>query len=375
MSVRLLCEGLSKRDDRDALVDEVSLDVRPGEWLAVLGPPGSGKSMLARLIVGLDRPDRGDLFLDDRLIRSERPADRGFGYLGQAEALWPHLTIAENVGHGLRGRGVPRRERRRKVEEALASIGLEAIADRRPSELDGLQRRRAELARAIVDDPKILVLDEPTGPLDRRSRPIFRDELKRLRAGWDRSALVLSQSRDDAFALADRLAVMDLGRIIQVGTSQDVYESPADAFVAQLLGPVNLLQGQVAGGSTSGELFVRTTIGRLVGRLAGPPRAEAPPVGTPVTVAIRPESIRLGPNLPADANRLTAAVERQVFQGPLRSIDLRGPGEWPLVASALHPQAPALREGQSLTVAVAPEHVVVLLGRYATGPNLGDRPS
>ncbi|WP_152054065.1 ABC transporter ATP-binding protein [Tautonia marina] len=366
---RLLCEGLSKRYDRIAVVDEVSLDVRSGQWLSVLGPAGSGKSTLARLIVGLDRPDRGEIFVDDRLIQSTRPHERGFGYLGQSEALWPHLTIAENVGHGLRARGIARKDRRRKVEEALTTIGLETLADRLPAALDDLQRRRAELARAIVDDPRILILDEPTEPLEPRNRPAFREELRRLRAGWDRTVVVFTQHRDDAFAFSDHLAVMDLGRIVQVGSSEVVYSTPADAFVAQLLGPVNLLQGQVAGASMSGELFVRTTIGRLVGRLAT--RGE-PPVGTPVTVAIRPESIRLGPNLPVDANRFQVTVERQVFQGALRSIDLRGPGDWPLVASALHPQAPDLREGQPLTVAVTPDHVVVLLGRYATVPKSGE---
>ncbi|RUL87872.1 ABC transporter ATP-binding protein [Tautonia sociabilis] len=368
---RLLCEGLVKRLDRVAAVDEASLAVGPGSWLAVLGPPGSGKSTLARLIVGLETPDRGEIFLDDRLLQSTRPAERRFGFLASAEALWPHLTIAENVGYALRVQGVPRRDRRKKVEEAMASVGVEAIADRKPAELDDLQRRRAELARALVDDPLVLVLDEPTGPLDPRNRPLFRDDLRRLRAESDRTTLVLTHHRDDAFALSDLLAVMDLGKIVQVGTPAEVYATPADAFVAQLLGPANLLQGQVAGTSTAGELFVRTPIGRLVGRLGSPSRPE-PPIGTPVTVAIRPESIRLGPSLPTDANRFTATVERQSFQGALRALDLRGPGDWPLVASALHPQAPDLREGQSLTVAVSPEHVVVLLGRYATGPKAGE---
>lgn len=369
---RLLCEGLVKRYDRVAAVDEASLDARGGEWLAVLGPPGAGKSTLSRLIVGLEPPDRGEIFVDDRLIRSARPFDRGFGLLSQGEALWPHLSIAENVGYGMKARGVPRKERRRKVEEALGVVGVEAIADRKPGELDDLQRRRAELSRAIVDDPDILILDEPTGPLDPRNRPVFRDDLRRLRVESARTVVVFTHHRDDAFALSDRLAVMDLGKVVQVGTPVEVYQAPADAFVAQLLGPTNLLQGQVAGASTGGELFVRTTIGRLVGRLST--RGE-PPAGTPVTVAIRPESIRLGPSLPADANRFTATVERQSFQGPLRSIELRGPGEWPLVASALHPQAPDLREGQSLTVAVSPEHVVVLLGRYATGPRAAEAAS
>lgn len=373
---RLIAESLVKRYQRVAALEGASLDVRPGELVAVLGPAGSGKSTLSRVVTGLERPDSGEVFLDDRLLNDAPAPERGIGLMTQGEALWPHLTVAENVGFGRAVRGESRRDRRRRVDEAMATVGIEAIADRRPGELDALQRRRAELARAIVAEPEVLVLDEPAGTLDHRDRPALLDDLRRVQVESGRTVLALTRERDDALALADRIAVLDLGRVVQVGTPVEVYESPADAFVAQLLGATNLLQGQVSGTDPRGGVVVRTTIGRMIGRMAG--GDGAPPIGTPVTIAIRPEAIRLGPNLPSDANRFTATVERQVFRGALRTIRYRGPGDWPLSAVALQPQIGTVREGQSMTLAVAPDHVIVLVGRYATGqpaPVAGPRPA
>jgi len=361
--VRLIAEGLVKRYDRVAVVDEASLDVPKGELAVVIGPSGSGKTTFARLIAGLETPEAGELFFDDQLAVGLPPAERRIGLMTQDEALWPHLSIEENIGYGLRAKGIARRDRRARIADVVDQLGLQSVVNLRPHETDPLHRRRAELARALVEEPSLLLLDEPTGPLAPRERDEFLDELRRLHAATGRTTVILTSSRDDAFAVAERLAVMDLGKIVQVGAPTEVYNRPVDAFVAQLLGSINLLQGQVAGTDARGELVVRTTIGRMVGRDAG--RGSAT-IGTPVTVAIRPEAIRFGPSLPPDANRFSVTVERQVFQGPLRRIDLRAPGDWPLTASALQAQLEPLREGQTLTVAVPPEQVVVLRGRYAT---------
>jgi ABC-type Fe3+/spermidine/putrescine transport system ATPase subunit len=217
------------------------------------------------------------------------------------------------------------------------------------------------LARALAARPELLILDEPLGRLDPRVRDEFRDEIRRVHAETGLTTLVLTHDPREALALADRLAVMDLGKVVQVGTPGDVYNRPADAFVAKLLGQTNLVQGQVEGAGARGEVIVRTPFGRLIGQTI----AGDPPSGTPVTVSIRPEALALGPNVPAGSNRFPATVERLAFLGEVREVHLRGPGDWPVFALALQSQSQSLREGQSLTLSVPPEHVVVLQGKFA----------
>jgi ABC-type Fe3+/spermidine/putrescine transport system ATPase subunit len=217
------------------------------------------------------------------------------------------------------------------------------------------------LARALAAGPELLIIDEPTGRLETRVRDEFRDEIRRVHAEIGLTTLVLTNDPREALALADRIAVMDLGRIVQSGTPHDVYDRPADAFVARLLGPTNLFQGLVEGTDAHGEVVVRTTLGRLIGHRAGDPL----PQGTAVTLSIRPEALSISPNVPHDSNRFAATVERLVFLGGVRQVHVRGPGDWPIVALALQSQSQTLREGQSLTLSVPPEQVIVLLGKYA----------
>jgi ABC-type Fe3+/spermidine/putrescine transport system ATPase subunit len=359
--IRVILDGLVKRHDRVAVVDEASLEIHPGELTFVLGPSGAGKTTLARLVAGLEAPDAGEIYFDGKVVNALPPRERRVGVVFQDEALWPHLTVAENVAYGLRVQGVPRRERRERVAEALGSARVESLADRRTADLTPLQRQRVALARALVIGPELLILDEPLGRLEPRVRPELRDEIRRVHVETDTTTLVLTHDPREALALADCLAVMDLGRILQVGTPQAVYNRPADAFVAQFLGPTNLLQGQVEGTDARGELVVRTPLGRLIGQAPAGPL----PRGALVTVVIRPEALTLGPTPPADSNRFSATLERQVFLGELRRFHLRGPGDWPVTALALQGTSQGFREGQSLTVSVPPDLVVVLPGKYA----------
>ena len=295
------------------------------------------------------------------MIHTLPPASRRVGFVFQDDALWPRLTVAENVGYALKVRGLKRAERRDKVAEALGMLRIDSLAEKRPDDLSGLQRQRVALARALASAPELLILDEPTGRLETRVREEFRDALRRIHAETELTTLVLTHDPREALALADRVAVMDLGRIVQVGPPHEVYSRPADAFVARLLGPANLFQGQVEGTDARGEVVVRTTFGRLIGHSVG----DSLPQGTPVTLSIRPESLAIGPTIPPDSNRFAATVERLVFLGETRQVHLRGPGDWPIVALTLQSQSQGLREGQSLTLSVAPEQVVVLPGKYA----------
>src|SRR5262249_49175686 len=221
---------------------------------------------------------------------------------------------------------------------------------------------RAALARALISDPELLILDEPLDGLEPRHQGEFREDIRRIHAVRETTTLILSHDPRESLALADRLAVMDLGKVVQSGRPGEIYNRPADSFVAQFLGPSNLIQGHLEGSESRGEVVVKTPLGRLVGQAPPDPL----PGGTPVMVAIRPESLSLGPTVPPRANRFAATLERQVFLGELREIHLRGPNDWPVTALALQSQSGGLREGQSLTVSVPSEFVIVLPSRFAT---------
>lgn len=362
--IRVQIDDLRKSYDGLSALDGISLDVRPGECLVVLGPSGSGKTALARLLVGLDAPDSGDIRFDGHSVRETPPHGRQVGFVPADDGLWPHRTVSQHVGYALRRKGVGRRDRRARVAEALSTARIDSLGDRYPDSLAPVQRRKAALARALIAEPRLLLLDEPTGGLDPRGRAEFREEVRRVQADTATTAILLTADPREALALADRLAVIDFGRVLQVGAPGEVYNRPADSFVGQLLGSMNLIQGQADSVDGRGEIVVRTPLGRLVGRS---PHPEPPEPGSPVTVAIRPEAIGLGPTVPHDANRFAATVERLVLLGPTRQVHLRGPGDWPVMALALQAPSDGLREGQSLTATVAPEFVVVLPSRSVRG--------
>jgi len=363
---RVNLDGLVKRYDRVAALDGATLELRAGELTYLLGPSGAGKTTLARVVAGLEPLDAGEVFIGGRPAHALPAADRKVGLVFQGDALWPRLTAAENVAYPLSLQKLTRAERRERAAEALSALHIDTLANQRPAALSPPQRLRVALARAIAARPSLLILDDPLGRLDPRAREEVREEVRRLHAETGLTTLVLTADPREALATAERLAVLDLGRVVQAGPPSDLYNGPADAFVARLLGPTNLVQAQVEGPGARGELIVRTPLGRLVGRTAGDDaHAPPPPAGTPVTVAIRPEALAIGPAVPAGSNRFPATVERLVFLGETRQIHLRGPGDWPVLALALQSQSRGLREGQGLTLSVPPEYVNVLPGKYA----------
>jgi putative spermidine/putrescine transport system ATP-binding protein len=243
-AVRL--RGVTRRFGAVTALREVSLDVADGEYFSLLGPSGSGKTTCLRLIAGFDRPDAGTIELHGKSAAGVPPYGRDVNTVFQDYALFPHMSVAGNVGYGLRIRGVTRAERERRVDEALDLVRLPGVGARRPSELSGGQRQRVALARALVNRPRVLLLDEPLGALDLKLRQQMQLELTDLQERLGITFLHVTHDQEEALALSDRLAVFREGRLEQVGTPAEVYERPATAFVADFVGVSNLLEGPAA---------------------------------------------------------------------------------------------------------------------------------
>ena len=302
------------------------------------------------------------------MVQALAPGERGVGMVFQDHALWPALSVRDNVGYPLKLQGIASRERRRRVEEILTTLRIDSLADSRPEALSPAQSLRVALARAIVTEPEVLILDEPLAGVEPRHREEAWDEIRRLRAELGLTTLLLTSNVGEALAHAERLAVMDLGRILQSGEPQELYNQPIDVFVARLLGPTNLLQGQVDGngngdGGEPSPGSRRPHPGRPPGR---PGDLSGTVAGDPGDDLDPPETLTLGPAVPVDSNRFPATIERIVFHGGSREVLLRGPGDWPVTAVALHRVDSAhVREGQTVTLSVAPEHVTLLMGKFA----------
>jgi putative spermidine/putrescine transport system ATP-binding protein len=226
-------------------VEHVDLEISPGEFFTLLGPSGSGKTTTLRLIAGFERPDSGRIELSGVDVTNRAPYERDVNTVFQDYALFPHMTVAENVAYGLRVKGVPRAERRRRVEEILQVVRLPNVADRKPVQLSGGQRQRIALARALVNGPKVLLLDEPLGALDLKLRQEMQIELKRIQQDVSEVGITfvyVTHDQEEALTMSDRLAVFNEGRIEQLGTPEEVYEHPATEFVAGFVGISNVLE-------------------------------------------------------------------------------------------------------------------------------------
>jgi putative spermidine/putrescine transport system ATP-binding protein len=243
-AVRL--EGVTKRFGEVVAVDGIDLEIHPGEFFSLLGPSGSGKTTCLRMIAGFERPTQGRVLLDGRDVSGLPPHERDVNTVFQDYALFPHMTVEENVGYGLMVRRVPAHERRDRVAEALEMVRLPEFGRRRPGQLSGGQRQRVALARAMVNRPKVLLLDEPLGALDLKLRQAMQIELKQIQQDVGLTFLYVTHDQEEALTMSDRLAVFNHGRIEQVGTPADVYERPTTGFVAGFVGVSNVLEGAAA---------------------------------------------------------------------------------------------------------------------------------
>lgn len=294
-------------------VGGVSLTVAAGEFVSLLGPSGSGKTTLLMMLAGFEAPDSGRLTVGARDITHVAPNKRDIAMVFQRYALFPHMTVAENIGFPLRMRGVGRAERDAKVRLALEMVKLGAHAARRPAELSGGQQQRVALARAIVFEPPVILMDEPLGALDKKLRQHMQTELRQLQQRLGATVIYVTHDQEEALTMSDRVAVMNGGALVQLGPPRMLYDHPADAFVADFIGEMNLLPGAVEAVS-GGECIVRTAGGAAPGTFAGAPLA----AGAGARLAVRPEHVVL--SAAAGAAGLVGRVAQCVFNGANTAI-------------------------------------------------------
>jgi len=320
---RIRSRDISKHYDTSAgrtfALNAVSVDVLPGEMVVLLGPSGCGKTTLLRSIAGLEQPQAGEIFLDDHLVYSARdrvwvpPERRGISMVFQSYALWPHMTVRENLAYPLVSRKVPRAAVGPRVTQVMEAVGLSAMGDRYPSQLSGGQQQRVALARAIAAETRVVLFDEPLSNVDAKVRDQIRREIVSLQMKLGFSGLYVTHDQTEASALADRLVVMDHGRVAQFGTPSNVYDAPNTRYVATFMGPTNEFAGTVQPQPIGGYAQVATPIGPLL----GVPRPGAGEAGRAVTVLFRPEACALGETRPEGPNTLPCTVTRRAFMGAM----------------------------------------------------------
>jgi putative spermidine/putrescine transport system ATP-binding protein len=348
----LQLDGVSKHYSEVTAVKDASLRIAPGEFVTLLGPSGCGKTTLLNLIAGFIDADGGEIFLDGRPITRVPTWEREIGMVFQNYALFPHMSVAGNVGYGLRMRGVGRKDIAERVASALAMVKLAALANRRPRQLSGGQQQRVALARALVINPKVLLLDEPLSALDRNLRAAMQIELRELQQRLGVTAIFVTHDQGEALSLSDRIVVMCDGVIRQIGSPREIYNRPADRFVASFVGDVSVLRGRVAG--HDGErLLVTLGQAQLAGARSGFPGAA---LGDAADVFIRPEALRV-----AAAGETVIAqgtLSAQIFQGSHTDIFIdtaAAPSGRVLMRAPASDALARLAPGSTVNITIAPQ--------------------
>jgi spermidine/putrescine transport system ATP-binding protein len=353
--------GLTKRFGHGAAahaaVDNIDLSVACGEFFSLLGPSGCGKTTTLRLIAGFEEPTAGRILLDGADVSQMPPHKRNVNTVFQSYALFPFLSVFDNVAFGLKHASVSKSELRTRVGDALSLVSMSAFSRRRPSQLSGGQQQRVALARALVLNPSVLLLDEPLGALDAKLRRSLKVELKALQERVGITFIYVTHDQEEALTMSDRLAVMNAGRIAQIGTPQEVYESPADAYVADFLGAANLLEivisERVDGGASTlslGDTALTTT-----NEVPAAPGARAQAV-------IRPERVRVEEHGSGGVNRVPALVDRLVYLGAATQVMLRLATGESLQAVVQHEDAASWAQGTPVHVYLPAGALRVLAG-------------
>jgi spermidine/putrescine transport system ATP-binding protein len=356
--IGIALENVTKRFGSAHAVREVTLEIREGEFFSLLGPSGCGKTTTLRMIAGFEVPDEGRVILQGQDVTSVFSNRRPVNMVFQQYALFPHMSIYDNVAFGLKVKHVPRQEHRGRVLEILRIVELEGLEKRRPRQLSGGQQQRVALARALVNQPAALLLDEPLGALDVKLRKQMQLELKRIQSELGTTFVYVTHDQDEALAMSDRIAVMNLGQVEQIGGPREIYERPTTAFVADFIGSLNMLE-LIVDDIVGGFAVMRAAEGERV-VLAAPPNVQ---VGTALRVAVRPERVHIGPvgsSAPDGGSRLGGTIAEVVYLGMYTQFHVRT-DVGRVIASRLADESLAPFEvGAPVVVSWEPEHTSVV---------------
>jgi spermidine/putrescine transport system ATP-binding protein len=349
--------GVTKKFGLVTAVDNVDLAIHWGEFLTLLGPSGCGKTTVLRLLAGFEVPTSGRIFLEGRDVSDIPPYRRDVNQVFQSYAIFPHLTVEENIAFGLKMRHVPLEERRRRVAEVTELVSLTGFEKRRPQQLSGGQRQRVALARALVCRPKVLLLDEPLSALDAKLRRAMQLELKQLQRQLGITFVFVTHDQEEALVMSDRIAVIRDGRIDQLGSATEIYHAPASAFTADFIGEANLLDTTVlANNGVTARL--RLDEGADVTIRAALLR----PGATRTLLSVRPEKIFISLTRPAKENTFPAVIVDEIFRGAMDELRLRIPGGLQLMAMVANESAHehAWHKGDTIYCAIHTDDIVVV---------------
>ena len=333
-----------------------NLEIKAGEFMTFLGPSGCGKTTCLRLISGFDAPTSGQILIDGRDVTWDPPYRRDVNQVFQSYALFPHLTIYENIAFGLRMKRVSAPEIKKRVDRVIQMTSLEAFVDRKPAQMSGGQRQRVALARAIICEPKVLLLDEPLSALDAKLRAQMRIELKLLQKKLGITFIFVTHDQEEALTMSDRVAVINEGRVEQIGTVHEIYYQPATRFVASFIGETNLINAEVIGADAAHTLCLLE--GGLTLRIPISPT----PIGTKILLSLRPEKIRLHRADSGVMNSFPARIAMEVFKGAVDDLTLVTQGGLELRALlANHGQTELdFHEGESTFACIQPEDINII---------------
>jgi iron(III) transport system ATP-binding protein len=311
-------KNLFKRFKKVVAVNRIQLEVNEGEMLTLLGPSGCGKTTTLRCIAGLERPEEGDIVIDGKPMLSEgfvQPSKRGIGMVFQNYAVWPHMKVFNNIVYGLKIRRISRHKIQEMAQQVLELVGLDGLEDRYPGQLSGGQQQRVALARALVSNPKVLLLDEPLSNLDAKLREELRFEIKSLVRRMGITSVYVTHDQAEAMVISDRIAIMDSGNVVQIGTAQEIYKKPANRFVADFIGTMNFMSGEIVEvPQDTDEAYVRTEFSEKM--LCKAPDTKATTPGKKVYASIRPEDVEVFTEPPqASENLFKGTIVHKAYLG------------------------------------------------------------